>query len=134
MQSFGKKVDARHTDAVQSARNLVSVRIELSAGVQLGHDDFGGGLPFFLHHVHRNAAAVINHRDRVVEVNHHFNRVAITCQRFIDRIINNFVNQVMESQLAGRSDVHRGPFAHGFATFKNGDSRSVISLFFVLQF
>jgi hypothetical protein len=55
-------------------------------------------------------------------------------KRFIDRVINHFVNQVMEPQLAGRSDVHRGPFAHGFASFENGDRRSVISLFFVLQF
>src|SRR5690606_33139216 len=35
----GKRVDAGNTDAVESARNLVGILIELTAGVERGHHD-----------------------------------------------------------------------------------------------
>ena len=68
LQRFGQRVDAAHADAVQAAGNFVAVGIELAAGVQLGHHDLRRRDAFFLVHVHRNAAAVVDHRDRVVDV------------------------------------------------------------------
>ena len=123
MQRLGKKVDAGNADAVQSAGNLVSVRIKLAAGVQLGHHDFRRRLFLFLHLVDRNAAAVVDDRDRVVEMDRHFDRVAISGQRFVDRIVDDFVNQVVKTDLAGRTDVHRRALAHRFAPFQNCDRR-----------
>src|SRR5690606_12308137 len=40
LAEVGQGVDHRHADAVQAARGLVDLGIELSAGVQRGHDDF----------------------------------------------------------------------------------------------
>ena len=54
-----KRIDHRHADAVQSAGNLVGVLVEFSAGVQLGHDDFGRRYAFTFVDVGRNAAAVV---------------------------------------------------------------------------
>ena len=53
IEPIGKRVDDGDADAVQAARNFVSVAIEFSAGMQDGHDDFGGGLFFGGVHVHR---------------------------------------------------------------------------------
>ena len=63
-----ERVDAAHAHAVQSAGDFVAVGIELAAGVQLGHDDLGRRDAFLLVHVHRNAAAVVDHGDRIVVV------------------------------------------------------------------
>ena len=41
LQPGRQRVDDRHADAVQAARDLVGVLVELAAGVQLGEDDFG---------------------------------------------------------------------------------------------
>ena len=41
VERLGKKIDHGNADAVQAAGNLVSVRIELAAGMQLGHHDLG---------------------------------------------------------------------------------------------
>jgi hypothetical protein len=65
-------VDAAHAHAVQAARDLVAVLVELAAGVQLGQRDLGRaalGLVLVVHlHAGRDAAAVVGDRDRVVGV------------------------------------------------------------------
>ena len=66
-------------------------------------------------------------------MNRDFDRIAITCQRFVNRVINYFVNQMMQSQLAGRTDVHRGTLAHGIAALEHGYRRRVVSFFLRLN-
>ena len=53
----------------------------------------------------------------------------IAGERFIDRVIHHLVHQVMQALIAGRSDVHRGPQANGFQTFKNLNVVAGISAF-----
>ena len=64
---FGKRVDAADAHAVQAARNFVALGIEFAAGMQFGHDDLRGGDAFVLVQVHRNAAAVVDDGDRIVD-------------------------------------------------------------------
>ncbi len=47
---------------------------------------------------------------------------------FIDRIIENFVNQVMQSAFVRISNKHSRPFPDGFQTFKLIDLRRVVFL------
>jgi hypothetical protein len=68
VQDVGQGVDHRHADAVQTAGDLVGTVVELTAGVQHGHDDLGRRPPFFGVDVHRNAAAVVLDRDGLVGV------------------------------------------------------------------
>jgi hypothetical protein len=51
-------------DAVQAAGDLVAVVVELAAGVQDGEHDLGRRTAALVH-VHRNAAAVVDDRDRL---------------------------------------------------------------------
>jgi hypothetical protein len=54
-----ERVDDRDADAVQAARDLVGILVELSAGMELGHDDLGGGNAFLAVDIDRNAAAIV---------------------------------------------------------------------------
>ena len=69
---------------MQTARDFVSIRIELAAGMQLGHHDFGCGPAFFLHYVNRDAAAVVDYGYRVVKMDCYLDRVAVSGECFVD--------------------------------------------------
>src|SRR5438034_8215098 len=62
-------------------------------------------------------------------MNEDFYTIAVTCQRFVDGIIDNLVDQMMKSKLTGRSDVHCRPFSHGVSAFEDSNrSRAVLLL------
>jgi len=82
---------------VQSAGDLVGVLVELSAGVQHRHRQLDAGNLFCRMEVDRESAAVICHRDRIVGVNRHVDLCRVTRQRFVDRVVDYFVNEVVES-------------------------------------
>ena len=58
-QPLGERVHHRDADAVEAARDLVGLLVELAAGVEARHHDLGRGAPLAGVHVHRNAAAVV---------------------------------------------------------------------------
>jgi hypothetical protein len=70
--------------------------IELAAGVQDGHDDFGGADTFFVHS-DRDAAAIVLDSHRTVEVDNEAYLLAEPCEVLIDSVINYFPDQVMEA-------------------------------------
>ena len=113
-----ERIDAGHTHAVQTAGNCVGFFIELAAGMEHGEHDFDRRLLFRLVHVHRNAAPVVNNRNRVVHVNDDFHVVTETSQSFVDRVIDHFIDEMMQTALAGVANVHRRPFADRFNAFK----------------
>ncbi len=118
-QVVAECIHHRHAHAVQAAGDLVGVRVELAAGVQHGHHHFGGGTALFRMNVHRDAAAVIADTDRAIVENGDHNGVAITGQRLIDRVVNDFKHHVMQaSAIIGVADVHAGALAHRFQTFQ----------------
>jgi hypothetical protein len=47
--------------------------------------------------------------------------VAIAGQRLVDRVVDDFVDEVVEATLAGRADVHAGPLADRFEALENRD-------------
>src|ERR1041384_8707000 len=56
LEPVAERVDRRHADAAQAARDLVALAAKLAAGVQHRHHDLGGGLAFGRHDVDRDAA------------------------------------------------------------------------------
>jgi len=115
-QPLGERVHHRHADAVQAARHLVAVGVELAAGVQLGHHDLGRRA---LHLVvvldaGRNAAAVVEHRDRVVGMDGDNDLVAEAGERLVDRVVHHLEHHVMQARaIGGIADVHAGALAYG---------------------
>jgi hypothetical protein len=49
-----------------------------------------------------------------------------TGERLIDRVVYDFINQVMESALRRRSDVHAGAFADRLQTFEHLNLTGII--------
>ena len=126
LQQFGQAVDAGYADAVQAAGHLVRVLVELAAGVQFGHHDFGGAALRVVLVVHlqagRDAAAVVGDRDRVVGVDGDVDFGAVAGQRFVDRVVQHFEHQVMQAgAVRGVADVHARTLAHGFQPFQDLD-------------
>jgi hypothetical protein len=71
--------------------------------------------------VHRDAAAVVDHRHRVVDVQRDVDLVAESGQGFVDRVVDDLVDEMMEPRRAGRADVHRRPLADGLEALQNLD-------------
>ena len=129
-QFFAERVHAGNANAVQSAGDFVGRGVELAAGVQLGHDHLRGRklLTVNVHRVHGNAAAVVHDGDGVIDVDGDFDLVGVTGERLVHRVVHYLVDQVMQSHLAGRADVHRGAFANGFHAAEHFDGvGSVVS-------
>src|SRR5207248_4658075 len=122
LQPFGEKVDDGNADAVQAAGDFVRVVVELTAGMQLGHDDLGRGTVLFLVQIDGDAAAVVFDGHRVVGVDRDHDLVRVAGQRLVDGVIDDFVNHVMQaSDVVSVADVHAGTFANGVQTFEYFD-------------
>src|SRR6266550_1995491 len=94
-QSFRKRVDNGNTDAVQSAGNFVGSFVELTAGVEFSQHYFSGGNFFGRMKVDGNTATVVDHRDAIIDVNGNFDVVAMTSQRLVDGVIDDFKNEMV---------------------------------------
>ena len=120
IERFGQRVDDRDADAVQTARHLVAVVVELAAGVQHGQHDFGGRLAALVA-IDRNAAAVVDDRDRAVDVNRDVDLIAEAGQRLVDGVVDDFVDEMVQARRTGRPDVHGRPLADRLEPFEDLD-------------
>ena len=121
-QVLGQGVDDGDADAVQAARNLVGRVVELTAGVQHGHDDFGRRATLLRMDIHRYSTAVVGHRDRLVGVDGDGDLRAVTGQCFVDGVVDDLENHVVQTgAVIGVADVHSGPFADRVETLQDFD-------------
>ena len=114
LQLFGEGVDHRDADAVQSARDLVAVLVELPAGVEDRHRQLDAGDLLDRVDVDRNSAAVVLDGDRIVLMDDHRNAISVSGKRFVDRVVDYLVHQVVEAALRRRTDIHAGALANCF--------------------
>jgi hypothetical protein len=102
------------------ARHLVAVVVELAAGVQNREHHLGGRLAALVA-IDGNAAPVVDHRHRVVDVNRDVDLVAESGERLVDRVVDDLVDEMMESRCASRPDVHGRPLLHGLQALEHLD-------------
>src|ERR1041385_8326194 len=79
-------------------------------------------------HVDRNTATVIAHRNGAIDMDRDIDPTAITGQVFVDRIIEDLENAVVQSALIGIADVHSRPLPDRFQTLKFIDLGGVVFL------
>ena len=125
-EPFGKGVYDRRTDAVQTAGNFIAAAAEFTAGVQNRQNDGDRGQALLFVNIDRNAAPVVAHGDNIARQNFHFNVGAIAGKRFVHGVVDNFINQVVQSLRTGRTDIHTRAFADRFKPFQNLNLRRVI--------
>ncbi len=87
---------------------------------------------FFLMHVDGDASAVVDHGYGVVFVYGYLDMGAETGQGLVDGVVDNFVNQVVQSFDADVADIHGRAFAHGFQTLQHLDVAGAVLLLFLL--
>ena len=120
VERLGQRVDDRDADAVQAARHLVAVVVELAAGVEHRQHDFGRRLAALVP-IDRDAAAVVDDGDRAVDVNRDVDLIAEAGQRLVDGVVDDFVDEMVQPGRTGRPDVHRRPLADGFEPLEDLD-------------
>ena len=116
-----QRVHHGDTHTVQTAGDRVAAASELTASVQHGHNDLNGGLVLGGVLIHGNAAAVVLYANSAVSLNGHVNFGGVTGERFVDRVIYDLVDQVVQTAFSGRANVHAGALANRFQTFQHGN-------------
>ncbi len=110
LHAVGQRVGDRDADAVQAARGVVHLGVELAAGVQRAHDHFERRLVLeFRMRIDRDAAAVVGDGDETVGVELDVDEGGVAGQRLVHRVVDHFGEQVVQRLLVGAADVHAGP-------------------------
>ena len=104
---------------MQAAGDLVSPAAELAACVQHSQTDLHRGTAQLGMDARGDAAAVIGDADGVVLFDGHADGIADACHRFVNGVVHNFVDQVVQAALVGRADVHTGAAAHSLQTLED---------------
>ena len=106
---------------MQTAGDRVAAATKLTAGMQHGHDNLNGGFVLGGVLIHGNTAAVILDAHRAISLDGHVDFGGITGERLIHGVINDLVDQMVQTALGGRADVHAGAFTNRLQTFQHGD-------------
>src|SRR5690606_39035235 len=86
LQVLADGVDRGDADAVQAGGDLVARVVELSAGVEDGHDDLGRAHAPAVH-AHGDAAAVVLDADGAVEVDADGDDLAVSGEVLVDGVV-----------------------------------------------
>jgi len=106
---------------MEAPGKLIAVAIKFAARVQGGHNDLGGRPPLFFVKIHGDTPAVVFDRYAVVLVDGYVDFVAEAHERFIDGIVYDLVDQVVQPGSPRAADIHRRSFAHRLQALKNFD-------------
>ena len=94
--------------------------------MQDGVDDGDGGQAGISLNVHGDAAAVIGDLDDVVLEDFDLDVVAVAGQCFVDGVVHDLVDQMVQAALAGGADIHAGTLADSFQTLQDLNFAGVI--------
>ncbi len=110
LQVFGQRVYDRDADTMQPAGMLVSLVVELSAGVQARQDQLDAADLLLGMNINRHAAAVVLHLQRTVLEHRDVDVLAVSRQRLVDAVVDDLVRQVVWARGVGihaRAPAHR---------------------------
>ena len=128
-QRHGQRVDDGDTDAMQAAGNLVGILVELTAGMQLGHDDLRRRNALFGMDVGRDTAPVVGDGHGAIGVQRHGHEVGMACERFVDRVVDDLVDHVMQAgAVIGVADIHSRTLADRIQAAKDLDGICAIRI------
>src|SRR5262245_52104580 len=99
---------------MQTAGDFIRSLVEFTTGMQFRKHDLGGGNTFCGMNVDRDPATVVAYSDAVVDMDRNIDLIAMTGQRFVNGVVDDLVNQMMETALRRIANVHPGAFSDGF--------------------
>ena len=113
---------------MQAAGNLVAPAAEFAARMQHRQANFHRGAVHLRVKIDREAAPVIQHARGTVGVQGDGDFGAVACQRFVDGVIYNFINQVIQTAHIGGADIHARPFSYGLQSLEHLNLSRVIMM------
>jgi len=126
IDSRRQRIDHGDADTVKAAGHRVSAAAEFTAGVQLGHHGLDAGDAFAGNFVDRDASTVVNDADAVVRQDRHFDMRGVAGQCLVDGVVDDLVDQVVQTARAGGADVHARADAHRLKAFQHLQVAGVI--------
>ena len=85
-------------------------------------DDFQRAAVLLLVHAGRDAAAVVLHPDGIVLEDGHLDVRAETGHRLVDTVVDDFIDEMVETSFTDVSDIHGGALADRLETFQDLDT------------
>jgi len=116
---LGQSVYNGRTHAVQATRDLVTFAAELATGVQHGQADLHSRAMQLGMNAHRETAAIVPNLAGAVLVQDDLDMGAVARQRFVNGVVYDLINAVMQASKIGGADVHTGTLANSFQTFQH---------------
>jgi hypothetical protein len=80
-------------------------------------------------HVHRDPPPIVGDGNGTVDVYSHFDPTAVTCQMFVDGVIQDLEHAVVETSFIRVSYIHSGTLANRIKAFELVDLCGIILLF-----
>ena len=115
-------VDNRDAHTVEATRNLVALAAELAAGVEHREHDLGRGQVFVLGvFADGDSTTIVANLAAAVRKQVDFDSARVTGHGLVDRVIDDLVDEVVQTGGASRTDVHAGTFPDGLEALENGD-------------
>src|SRR5690606_17158892 len=129
LEEARERVDDGDTYAVEAARDLVAVAAELAAGVQHSEHDLGRAEVVVLGvELDGDAAAVVDDLAPAVFEEGDVDAGAVARHRLVDRVVDDLVDQVVQTARPRGADVHARPFAHRLEALEHGDVLRAVGL------
>src|SRR5690625_256215 len=112
---------------MKTTGNLVGILVELTARMEVRHDDLSRRHALFLMKVDRNAAPGIHHGDRAIASQDYRNGSAPTRQGLVDGVVDHFIYQMVQTGPVVRiTDVHSRSLANRLQTPEHLDGLGAI--------
>ena len=83
---------------------------------------------------HRDTAPVVRDADHVAGQDHHVDLVAVPGQRFVDRIVHDLIDQMVQAARPGGADIHARALADGLEALQHLDLAAVVFMLRMLLF
>ena len=127
-QPFRQGIDNGSAHSVQTAGHFIAAAAEFSAGMQDGVDNRCGRNAFLRVNADRNTTAVVGNPDDIAGQNIHGNFGTESGKRLVNGVVHNFIDQMMQSLRAGRTNVHTWPLPNCLQSFQHLNLTFIILL------
>src|SRR5688572_21626841 len=98
---------------MQTTGHLISTATELSSGVQHSQYRFDSTFSSLRVNIRWDAAAVVPNLNAAVGQHSYTDFISISCQGFVNTVVYNLPQQMMQTLNTGTADIHTGPLADG---------------------
>ena len=120
-EPLGQGVDNGRAHAMKAAGDLIAAAAELAAGMKHGVHHFQGRPAGLGLDIHGDTTTVVGNGDGIAGIDGNGDVLAVPGQGFINGVVHDFVDQMMQAGRGGGADIHTGPLPDRFQSFQHLD-------------